>query len=157
MDPLPPKKNNTRRNILLAVYVIAFWAILGTALLYGARKSEGLIDTGQQKLIDATMQQLNNRCPMDIDEQTRLIKAEGLPGKTMMYQYELVNIDAEDVDTTEVKSKVEATILNTIENDVQLAQFRVMRATFIYKYYDRQRNYIMTISAVHGHDGYYIQ
>src|ERR1700744_4190024 len=77
---------------------------------------------------DKTMVQIasemNKTCPMMIDNITRLDNTIALPGHILEYNYTLINVNGETVDTNMAKKNIEPNIINTIKTNPGMKALR---------------------------------
>ena len=93
--------------------------------------------SGVDKLLQDTANGVNKQCPMTIDSETRLDNVAALPGKTLQYNYTLVNyakgqLTADQI--ASVQSSMSTTIKNSIKSTSDLKTLRDYKTTFKYVY-----------------------
>jgi len=93
-----------------------------------------------------TASELNVSCPVMVDRETRLDNMIALPANVFQYNYTLISVDKEFVDTIEAKKILEPTITNTIRTSPDLKYFRDNEVTMRYYYKDKDGNYLFAIS-----------
>lgn len=83
-----------KENLGKIITVLAI--VIGSFL--GSSFSEKILGTGHasiQEQLQEAEDEINKTCPQQIDNDTRLDKVQGGPGKRFAYYYTLVNIDSE--------------------------------------------------------------
>ena len=90
--------------------------------------------------------EVNKSCPVMIDSETLLKNAIALPNKTFQYNYMLVNMDKESIDTVEAKGYLEPYIINSVRTIPEMQYFRDNKTIINYCYRDKMGNYVFTIS-----------
>ena len=98
------------------------------------------------RVLMKTASELNVLCPIMIDGETRLDNTMALPANVFLYNYTLISIDKESVDTIEAKKYLEPTIINNVRTHPDLKYFRDNKVTMKYCYKDKDGNYLLTIS-----------
>jgi mannitol-specific phosphotransferase system IIBC component len=89
--------------------------------------------------------EINKTCPLMVDTETRLDSVEAF-GRTLQYNYTLVNMEKVSVDTTDLKNFLEPTILNNIKTSPELKYYRDCNATLAYLYLDKNKQRMLKIS-----------
>ncbi|MBX2964157.1 MAG: hypothetical protein KF687_16720 [Cyclobacteriaceae bacterium] len=116
------------------------------------KDDEGNDDGNTDNFLAAAMslreiaQQANEAAPMMVDSETRLDGAEVLPNTTIQYNYTLVNVTKTEVDTVDVKRKLEPDLTNTIRTHPGAQVFHDHKATVIYRYHDKNDTYVFNIT-----------
>lgn len=80
---------------------------------------------------------INKNLPMIVDAETRWDNTGVLPGKTVLYNYTLINYNKVDIDTIVFRSNMEPQIKNMVKTNPQLKVFRDNDVTFMYNYKDK--------------------
>ena len=116
--------------VVLALVVVGFssCSVLGSA-------SDS--DSAIQKQLSETASQLTASCPVAVDDETQLDSVVALPGKTLEYNYTLVNYAQSDLTSDEVsqlQDSMQSQILNSIETSDAMATLRKDQVTFEYTY-----------------------
>ena len=87
-------------------------------------------------------QEINKKCPMVINKDTRLNNVAILSNKTVRYNYTLVNLNVDKIDADLLK-KESATILNNdVKTNTGLKILRSYNVTFSYYYTDKYGKFI---------------
>ena len=89
--------------------------------------------------------EINKSCPIMIDAETRLDNAIALPKKTFQYNYTLVNCEQGYIDTTDIVTRIEPRIVNTVKSSPEMAYLRERDVIFSYNYSDKNGNYLFKI------------
>ena len=90
--------------------------------------------------------EMNKTCPIMLDSETQLDNTIALPHKVFQYNYTLINMDKEFIDTIEVKASLEPNIVNWLRTDPAMQFARDKKATVNYRYRDKMGNYVFMIS-----------
>jgi ribosomal protein L37E len=101
------------------------------------------------QLLTKFASEINKSCPINIDAETRLDNAVALPNKTFLYNYTLVNIEKENVDTLQIKSSLVPKIVNFVKTSPQMKDIKAEKVTFIYYYKDKNSVYLFQVPVTH--------
>ena len=99
-------------------------------------------DTNAEKAIAKIVNELNEMCPMAIDEYTTLDNVTALPSKTIQYNYTL-GFELSEVNVDELKNTVYPNTINYVKNAPDMKIYRDNKVTFIYFYKDINSDLIM--------------
>ncbi|PKQ44592.1 hypothetical protein [Confluentibacter flavum] len=91
-----------------------------------------------QKVSDDT----NKKCPMTVDENTRLDNTLVLSGNTIQYNYTLVNFEKGSVDIDLIEKEFTNIILNDVRTNPGLKIFRDKNITMSYYYKDMNGDFV---------------
>lgn len=86
--------------------------------------------------------QFNEKCPMMIDAETRMDGIEIKGKNTIVYNYTLINLRVENVDTSKFNSALRPGIINTIKTNADLDELKRIKSSFEYRYKDRENKFI---------------
>jgi hypothetical protein len=89
--------------------------------------------------------ELNKSCPVMIDSETRLDNTIALPDKVFQYNYTLVNVEKNQVDTISIKNYLEPNIVNQVKTNPQMQYQREHKWTLNYLYKDKKGLYILMV------------
>ena len=89
--------------------------------------------------------EINKNCPFMIDSETRLDNTFGGAGKSIAYNYTLINLLKSDIDIDYFESLMKPQILNNIKTNPDLKLFRDNDVSFIYNYNDKSSARVTTI------------
>jgi len=138
--PQKPKLQLNLKSILGIIVVTIIAAAVSFAVQQFFFKPK--IDKELMKMAS----ELNKSCPIMVDAETRLDNMVVLPNKTFQYNYSLVNIGREDIDTLYIKNFLEPNIVNNIKTNPQMKELRDKKVTLQYYYKDRNGAYLFMIS-----------
>jgi hypothetical protein len=94
--------------------------------------------------LEEVVAEIQRKCPQMIDSETRL-EAVGIKNNTdIIYQYTLVNLLVENVDTVEFRRALWPGILALIKTTPALKPLREQGIRFEYYYQDKNHNFIYT-------------
>jgi len=125
-------KTNYKKTIIITISVVVIIAgfMIGLKMADIFYKSETSID----KQLMNTAKEINKSCPIYIDKDTRLDNTISGPGKTLAYNYTLVNLQVNEVDIEALKGYIRPRILNIIKTLPEMKDMRENGVTFIYRY-----------------------
>lgn len=107
-----------------------------------------------QQVIDGKLTAManvvNKSCPMQVDKETRLDNVMAMPGKTVQYNYTLVNYKVADIDTNKLKGALMPGMVQTLKTAPDLKYMRDNKVKMAYYYKDMTGAYIMRIVLTPG-------
>lgn len=134
-----PKKWNKNTVLGYFVGVILFfgiaWAIENKFL------NQGTIDAEMMKIAN----EVNKSCPFMIDRETRLDNMMTLPNNKIVYNYTLINMELESVDTFAMRDYLGPQILNQAKTNLQLKYQRDHKTTLLYAYKDKNGKHLIDV------------
>lgn len=120
-------------------------AVVGVCIAIGVQ--QWLFKTPSfDKVMVASMNEINKTCPLMVDAETRLDNTLVIPPKTFQYNYTVLSAEAGLVDTIEVKKRIEPTILSFVKTNPQLKVMRDNNTTLNYYYKDKNGIYLFIIT-----------
>jgi hypothetical protein len=119
-----------------AVAVIA----IGMAVLTGNCRKASYTTILLQNAID-----MNRKCPLQIDEWTRLDSTTAGPGKTFTYYYTLVNQTRKRIDAKSMEDRLKPLLINNMKTNRDLEVLRKNGITMCYTYYDKNGQCVLNI------------
>lgn len=131
----PPRKKS-KKKLFIGIGIVAVLAIItciGFGVVYAGKhflKSAQVTDTVLTKMAD----EMNKICPMMIDQYIRLDKGTALPEKKFQYDFTIVGIATEQIDSLAFKSEMEPNIVTNLQQNPQLVLFREMGVKIDYIY-----------------------
>lgn len=90
--------------------------------------------------------ELNESCPMMVDQDTRLDNATALPDNSFQYNYTLVNLTKADIGLEDFLAYMKPQITNHVKTNPDLKAYRDNKVTMIYNYKDKNGEFITKIS-----------
>lgn len=101
-------------------------------------------NTNQESFIEEEVAVINKNCPKMLDEETRLERVVFTKPSLIIYNYSLVNVSKQNVDTAQFRTALWPGILSTIRVDKDLSDLRERQMNFEYRYYDQSKELIYT-------------
>lgn len=89
--------------------------------------------------------QINQSCPIMVDQETRLDNAVAMPGKIFQYNYTLVNLAKDSINISGLESYIKPMILNNVKTNPDMKSFRDNKITMTYTYKDKYGVFITRI------------
>jgi hypothetical protein len=90
--------------------------------------------------------ELNEACPIMVDQETRLDNAISLPGKIFQYNYTLVNVVKDSLDLQVFEEYMNPMLFNNVKTNPDLEDFRNNKVTIAYNYVDKFGVFLTKIS-----------
>lgn len=137
----PPKGVGGRNKVLLGglVGILVFFVIGYTVQNYFLKKP----------LLNITMvnmaSEMNKSCPIMIDSETRLDNTIVLPGNIFQYNYTLINLGKESIDTLDAKRMLEPNMINLARTNPDMKYVRDNDVKLSYYYKDKNGDYLFKI------------
>lgn len=138
--PKEKKKLNIRAIIALVI-------ALAVAILVQYYASKPKTPTLDKQLVEVA-NEVNKSCPITVDAETQLDNVIVLPNRTFQYNYTLVNLDKNSIDTElleEFEEYLQSDILNTLKTNPDVEFFRENDVTISYNYKDRNNVHILKL------------
>ena len=137
-------KSGTRAKLIGLVTTALFVAIRS---YIGSRAAGGWFGSGNS--LDASLMhaasEINKSCPMMVDRETRLDNTVAGSGKTLIYNYTLVNFTRAQIDTTVFESSLKPRMINAVKTNTGMKYFRDNNVTLDYRYSDKDGVFVMDI------------
>ncbi|MBN2597392.1 MAG: hypothetical protein JXR82_11465 [Marinifilaceae bacterium] len=141
-----PKVKNKKGLKYWIAFAVAF-AIFYAIGQIGGESLAGLFrKTTFDKALIETASELNESCPIMIDNATRLDNAIALPDNVFQYNYTLIGMSKDSVNIEELKSYLEPTITNYVKTNPDMQSMRDNKVQMKYYYKDKSGVYLFTIS-----------
>lgn len=93
-----------------------------------------------QEDIEKTVSDINNHCPIQIDQTTRLDGCESLPNNTFRFDFTFLFIDATKIDAVEFRTQMRDILLYNIQCNPKMELLKEQLATFMYYCVDENKN-----------------
>lgn len=98
------------------------------------------------KVMMQAASEINESCPIMVDQDTRLDNAIALPENVLQYNYTLVNWVKDSVDLKAFEDYMQPMILNNVKTNPDLKIYRDNKTTMAYNYKDMNGEFITKIS-----------
>ena len=98
------------------------------------------------KVMMKAASEINESCPIMVDQDTRLDNAIVFPNNILQYNYTLVNWVKDSIDLKAFKDYMQPMILNNVKTNPDLKLYRDNKTTMAYHYKDMNGLFITKIS-----------
>ena len=150
-------KTNIKRILLGVLGVIVFLAVRVLKKDYKEYKNkenqEQTLEDGKvsdekfSNFLQEVSTEINKKCPMVVDKDTRLDNTVVLSNKTIQYNYTLVNLEKENTDVELLKEQFTPLLLKDVKTNPGLKTFRDRDVTLSYYYKDKNGDFILNFKA----------
>lgn len=121
--------------ISIAVFALAYYSAQG---IFFKQNSFNNVITEAER-------QLNESCPVMVDEDTRLDNATVLPGNIFQYNYTMINSVRDEINIPELENYLEPLLVDNVKTNPDLKIYRDNNITMIYHYKDKFGEAVMKI------------
>lgn len=135
------KKNNRVFKPIALTSKVIFLFLLGVLLVNCTSNAPSF-----DKALMQTASELNEVCPMMVDNITRLDNAVALPGKVFQYNYTLIYTPKDSINIEVFEDILKPTILSNAKTNPDLQNFRDNKVTMVYSYKDMFGGFITKIT-----------
>jgi hypothetical protein len=139
-----PKKERPAWEIVLLVIAVIIGAWAGQNISQHAFAS-WQSHRFDQKLVEACAE-LNRKCPMMVDSETRAESTFIGPARTWHYHYTLVHWKKGQVDLAKFQEIMRPHILDAYRTNPDMADFRTYGVTLVYEYHDADGVHLLDIT-----------
>ncbi len=107
-----------------------------------SNKSGGAIGNTVNDNLFAVAKEINKKCPMSVDENTRMDSATVYNEFMITYHYTIHSVSNKDVDLAKFKTSMETTMNAKYKTDNQLAVYRDNNIAIAYDYKDKNGGFL---------------
>jgi hypothetical protein len=140
-------------KITSKIKIKSFWGIVlltgmvtaGSQSPVRAEQNNVIGAIGSEEFLQTTAKMMNSSLPLMIDENTRWDSSSAEPGKTLSYNYTLVNTSAKDVYSSLFVSNIRKSVTNDICMTPATQMFAEYGILLNFNYYDRSHNLITKV------------
>jgi len=138
-----PKKRLTKAQwgIIVGVLFTMIGSAVGTKLGSGLFNSDASID----KQLMQIASEFNKSCPIMVDKETRLNNVVASTGKTVIYNYTLVDLSLEQVKIPQLQDYIRPRAINNVKTSPDMKMFRDNKVTMVYRYSDKAGKFLCDI------------
>jgi len=141
------KKKTNKKGLKYYIGLIISIVIFSVAGKFGGEAIYGLFNNNNfDKVMMAAASEINASCPFMVDSETRLDNSIALPKNVFQYNYTLVNLLKETLDTESLIDQIEPSIINHVKTNPDMKFLRDNNATINYYYEDKEGVYLFTVS-----------
>ena len=134
------QKENGKKMIGLIVGIAVF-----ALTSFGVKKFFFASPTFDMAMMEAASE-LNKSCPIMVDSETRLDNAVAMPNNVFQYNYTLVKLSRDEVDTALVHENLDLSIINNVKTSPDLKIYRDNNVTMAYYYKDKDGQYLLRLN-----------
>jgi len=127
--------------IIFTVIAMAIGSIFGKLIIKSIFEND--ISIKDQLMQGAN--EINAKCPIMVDRETRLDNAVALPNSIFQYNYTFVNLSKALIDVKKIKSKLSPNLLNSIKTNPGMKSFRDNNVTLVYSYNDKNGKFLFSL------------
>jgi len=137
--PEPRKKNS---NTSIIGMIVGGLIVIGAIFIsqYLPKK----LSSFEKEMVQVASE-INSACPIMIDSETRLDNTIAIPPKTFQYNYTLINIEKDEIETSELKKYMEPVLINLVKTNPDMEYQRSNKVTVNYYYKDKDGNHLFTV------------
>lgn len=132
--------HDKRKKVIIALGVFAGIALF--AIVYHFFTTKPTTD----RVLQLTALTVNKKCPMMVDEETRLDSVEAIGNKTLQYHYTLVNYSVKELDLEKLKATMQPYILKEIKTKPEMKVFREKGVKLAYFYKDKLSDSVLLLT-----------
>ena len=136
----PKSKRGKVLTIIVSIILLALAVLIGKSIITNVFNTSD--ENIQAQLLKMT-NEINQRCPLMMDSETRLDKT-GTYRNSIYYYCTLINYSIGEVDVKYLIYKVKPTLLNRIKTNLDMKFMRDNKVTFIYNYRDKSGIHIVS-------------
>ena len=129
-----------KKVIVIIVGIVVF------ALAYYAVQQIFFKEFSFNKVMIEAANQLNESCPIIVDQDTRLDNAVVLPGNIFQYNYTMINSVKNEINIPELENYLEPLLINNVKTNPDFQIYRDNKVTMTYYYKDKYGEAVMKIS-----------
>lgn len=127
-------------------FAVAFAIFYAAGQLGGEKLLSIFKKPAYDKVLMNIASELNESCPIMVDNMTRLDNAITLPDKVFQYNYTIINLVKDSIDLDKIKSNLEPTITNYVKTNPDMQTMREYETTFKYSYKDMNGVFLFDIT-----------
>ena len=124
------------KSILILLIAITHFSCSSTPA------SNGTTGNAVNDNLFAVAKEINKKCPIPTDENTRLDSATAFNEYMITYHYTVHTVNNKDVDITKFKTNMQTTMNEKYKTDPQLAVYRDNKIAIAYDYKDKNGGFL---------------
>lgn len=134
------KQRKKKLLIRKIIKIIVVMVLIGVAQYYFVKEKPASNE------LTALVTKYNAACPLMISDDIRMESVNQLPDNTVQYDFTLVRVLKNNIDTATLKRSVEKEILATSKTNPSLEAFRDNDSTVIYHYMDSNQENLFIVA-----------
>lgn len=134
-----PSKTNLKKWLGIIVGVIVFWSSYYLVQKFLFRPSF-------DKVLMEAASEINKTCPVMLDQYTRFDNAIALPDNVFQYNYTLMDVTKEQINTDTLSKYIDTKIINNAKTNPDLKLYRENETTLVYYYKDMNGSFVYKLT-----------
>ncbi len=130
-----------KRNIILSIIGLIAFGFLFFIIQYFSSEKPTF-----DKVMIEYANEINKTCPSKVDEDIRLDNTMAMPNNKFKYNYTLINLEKQNIDSNEIKDLLEPTLINNIKSSPDFKIFRDNKTTLTFNFKDKNGQYVLEIN-----------
>ncbi|BAX80635.1 hypothetical protein [Labilibaculum antarcticum] len=143
-------KTEKKKNTKGIKYWIGFAVFFTIFYVIGQFGGDKIMNLFREPAFDKAMMEiaseLNESCPIMVDQETRLDNAIAMQDNKFQYNYTLVNVVKDSINIEELKNNLSPTIVNFVKTNPDMKNIRDHETIVNYSYKDMTGVFLFTIS-----------
>ena len=135
------EKTSKKRNIIISIIGLIAFGFLFFIIQYFSSEKPTF-----DKVMIEYANKINKTCPSKVDEDIRLDNTMALPNNKFKYNYTLINLVKQNIDSNEIKDLLEPTLINNIKSSPDFKIFRDNKTTLTFNFKDKNGQYVLEIN-----------
>lgn len=135
------EKTSKKRNIIISIIGLIAFGFLFFIIQYFSSEKPTF-----DKVMIEYANKINKTCPLKVDEDIRLDNTMALPNNKFKYNYTLINLEKQNIDSNEIKDLLEPTLINNIKSSPDFKIFRDNKTTLTFNFKDKNGQYVLEIN-----------
>jgi hypothetical protein len=135
------EKTSKKRNIIIPIIGLIAFGFLFFIIQYFSSEKPTF-----EKVMIEYANEINKTCPSKVDEDIRLDNTMALPNNKFKYNYTLINLEKQNIDSNEIKDLLEPTLINNIKSSPDFKIFRDNKTTLTFNFKDKNGQYVLEIN-----------
>ncbi len=123
-------------KLILAGISAGLVAFLVVTFLSGNKKNPNEMD------LQPVVQAINIKCPMNVDNITRLDSAANFTNFMLTYYYSVLTVSYKEVDLTQFQESMKSRMQNKYEKDAEFETFRKAKVALAFEYKDKNGKFL---------------
>jgi len=134
------KKYSKKRSVIILIIGIIVLGLLFFIQFFSSEKPNF------NKVMIELADEINKKCPSQVDEDLRLDNAIAMSNNKFKYNYTLINLEKQNIDSNEIKGIIEPTLINNIKTQNSFKIFRDNKTTLSFNFNDKNGQYVFEIN-----------
>ena len=132
------ERSGIKRIQIIAALIAVFLIIILVKQMF--------FNPATEKFLRKEVREINNSCPIMIDEDTRLDSANVSPDDTIRYHYTMVKILKDSINIPRLESNLGTILKDSYKKNPELESYRKHQVTMVYIYCDKAGDFVTKIT-----------